>query len=633
MSRKITIRLGAEDHASSVLRAVMKSMGDFTSSTVEATHKAVESFRFRAMAMKDYLLQESGAFERAHRSALTHYETLEQINKRIDAPKAAARAQEELNKSIERYNRLLQEAAYARKAAYAKKHYYNAFDPDTFKNLDKLHGVDEAVPKSFVERMKEMTASAKKAWPALMMVNRAMGEGKGVTAGFAQALMGVAGMFMAFGPAGAIIGAAQAGIDALAGRWKARADEMVETAKKLRLKTAEALASKKETLLDVYEKRISGAAQRADSRAERIDDVIKHQADEAAAGRRAVEAEYAEEIQRMKALAAHDKAESDESDKQRVEAAWRYEIAKKEVELKRRVAEQERADEEAALAAAEDKLAITRQNVKELNAVAVEAARKAAVVEDAFGGDSKDKAYVKQFQDIAKAAMKRAEDEQKRAERQEKAVSIMYQDMETNDQKRRAAELESAADVDEAKSAYITSEEQRERRILEAEIAAAKERERLDREAHQRRMAYLRKEIDAQKEATAPLKTVAAAAKSEFDRAFAMYRDPSRAAAEIGEEKAYQKDLDRLHRDARRYGGKWRIDELSRLMSAGDTQGVTTTLNEWRRSKSFTPEVEAMVRASAAEKTKTSAEDELRKIEKNTSGLAAKLDELLRMKE
>ena len=169
-----------------------------------------------------------------------------------------------------------------------------------------------------------------------------------------------------------------------------------------------------------------------------------------------------------------------------------------------------------------------------------------------------------------------------------------------------------------------------ERKKLEREVAA--EREKRERELHQKRMEDLRKEIAAQKEAAAPLRSVAAAAQSEFDKAFAMYRDPSRAAAEIGEEKDYRSDLDRLHRDARRYGAKWRIDELSSLMAAGDTRGVSDTLAEWRKNKGFTPEVEAMVRASAAENAKTTVEDELRKIETNTAGLDKKLDELLSMK-
>ena len=195
----------------------------------------------------------------------------------------------------------------------------------------------------------------------------------------------------------------------------------------------------------------------------------------------------------------------------------------------------------------------------------------------------------------------------------------------------------------------------KERKALEADVA--KERERLEKAAHERRMADIRKEIAAQKEVASVLTSRASAAQSEFDRAFAMYRDPSRAAAEIGEEKDYQSDLDRLHRDARRYGGKWRIDELSRLMSAGDTQGVTDALNTWRKTKGFTPEVEAMVRASAAEQTKTTAEEELRKVNDkvasmgetlkemsaaqagklgaiadSTSGLSAKLDQLLKVK-
>ena len=173
-------------------------------------------------------------------------------------------------------------------------------------------------------------------------------------------------------------------------------------------------------------------------------------------------------------------------------------------------------------------------------------------------------------------------------------------------------------------------------RQVTAEISAAKaaaaERDRLDRELHKKRMDDLRAEIAAQKDAMAPLKATVAAAQSEFERAFAMYRSPDQAAAQIAEERNYAADIKRLHKDASRYGGKWRIDELSTLMSAGDTQGVQARLEDWRKSRSFTPQVEAMVRASAAEQTRTTAEAELRKIEQNTAGLDRKLDELISMK-
>ena len=191
-----------------------------------------------------------------------------------------------------------------------------------------------------------------------------------------------------------------------------------------------------------------------------------------------------------------------------------------------------------------------------------------------------------------------------------------------------------------ARNAEVAAESEAARKAAEQRAAAeknaaqeaAKEREKLDREAHQKRMADLRAEIAASKEAASPLQATAAAAKTEFERAFAMYRDPERARAEIAEERDRSDDLKRLHKDASRYGGKWRIDELSQLMAAGDSAGVQARLEDWRKSKSFSPEVEAMVRASAAEKTQTTAEDELRKIEGNTRNLSEKLDQLLTMK-
>lgn len=206
----------------------------------------------------------------------------------------------------------------------------------------------------------------------------------------------------------------------------------------------------------------------------------------------------------------------------------------------------------------------------------------------------------------------------------------------------RRAAREQAAQNDERDAAEKAVRERAEAEARAAEAAratevkaaedAARERDRLDRELHRRRMDDLRAEIAEQQKAAAPLRAAASAARGAFDRAFAMYRDPSKAAAEIGEEKAYARDLDRLHADARRYGGSWRIDELARLMASGDAEGQGAALAEWRKSRGFTPQVEAMVRASAAERAKTTAEDELRKIEANTAGLADKLDSLLAMK-
>ena len=211
----------------------------------------------------------------------------------------------------------------------------------------------------------------------------------------------------------------------------------------------------------------------------------------------------------------------------------------------------------------------------------------------------------------------------------QKALDEAKRRREALDAEIEASELKAVNDRAAAeKEAAQKAAEQRAAAEQKAAEAAAKERDRLDRELHAKRMADLRAEIEEQKKAASPFQAAAASAATEFERAFAMYRDPSRAAAEIGEEKDRAEDLERLHRDASRYGGKWRIDELSRLMAAGDSQGVDSRLAEWRKSRSFSPEVEAMVRASAAEQTKTTAEDELRKLNEKTGELTQKLETL-----
>ena len=187
-----------------------------------------------------------------------------------------------------------------------------------------------------------------------------------------------------------------------------------------------------------------------------------------------------------------------------------------------------------------------------------------------------------------------------------------------------AAEKQAKLDADNAKK--IEAE-----RVKAAE-AEKKAREKAEAELHAQRIANIKSEIDAKETAANGLQSVAQQAQTEFDRAFAMYRDPEQAAAQIAEERDYAADYKQLQKDASRYGGKWRIDELSRLMAAGDTQGQAATLEEWRKSSRFTPEVEAMVRAAAADKTRTTAEDELRKLNKTTEETKEMLENLLTMK-
>ena len=201
-----------------------------------------------------------------------------------------------------------------------------------------------------------------------------------------------------------------------------------------------------------------------------------------------------------------------------------------------------------------------------------------------------------------------------------------------------AVEAEEKREEEAKKAAEKIAEEQKKkaedqkREELKQIEEIKRERIKAEQELHKLKVDNLKDEIDKQKSAADSQKSVVSAAQTEFDRAFAMYRSPDKAAAQIAEERDYAADYKQLQKDASRYGGKWRIDELSRLMADGDTAGQAATLEEWRKSSRFTPEVEAMVRAAAADKTRTTAEDELRQINANTKGLSQKLDELLKMK-
>ena len=629
----VNIVIGGRDGLSSVLTSALKSVKAFADGTAEGARAAIAAFRTRAAALKDSLVMESEAFQRAHKSALSAYETLDEISKRVDAPREAARAQEEHNKALARYNRLLEEAAARQRALYAKRHFFNAFDPNTFGNLSKLHGGDDSGP-SLVKRLQAITASARKAWPALMMVNRAMGESDGVTAKFAQGLSGIAGMFMAFGPLGAVVGAAQAGIDALAERFKEKADRMVEMAAKAAQKMREKLAATKDAKFDALVDGLSGVTEAAEKAANRFDRMAAAKERLTASANRIVDAVDNAELAAMRRQMELEESRAGDGDKGRVGAEWRLKIAQRQAEIEELSAERARAAEEESLHLAEQRLAITEKNAAKLHSAA-ERAEKAYLNAEATFAES-DPAYVKRFKAVADKAWKRAKDEYASYDSQESELTALRNDIAANEIARESGVADTYANIEkrqnELRVEIRKAADERQKAEIAAAQAAAKERERLDREAHQKRMADLRAEIAEQSKAAGSLRAVAASAQSEFDKAFAMYRDSARAEAEIGEEKDYRNDLERLHKDARRYGGKWRIDELSSLMAAGDTQGVSDTLATWRKSKGFTPQVEAMVRASAAENAKTTVEDELRKIETNTKDLSSKLEELISMK-
>lgn len=189
---------------------------------------------------------------------------------------------------------------------------------------------------------------------------------------------------------------------------------------------------------------------------------------------------------------------------------------------------------------------------------------------------------------------------------------------------KKAAELiaEAKRNLDAEKTSQKTEAVKVETKALVESVKSAED------ERHRLAMANIKKEADERTR----LEKGLSSAKSRFEREFALYKSADKGASAIEAEKADEEARKKLQKDAARYGGKWRIDELSRLYAAGDEEGVKNRLAEWRKSSRFTPEVESMVRAAAAGENVKTMEDRVAEIAENTKGLAAKVEELLSMK-
>lgn len=623
----------------------------FDPSGVRQASKTLESFHSKLMESNKWLLQINAEMsEKMHRLSQSIavdfgaaadktakglgsvYETLDQINARIDLPKKLAKEQEELNGALKRYCELCEEA---RRREQARMDSWKS--PKSQWNqgpgAGKLHGLGGS--GGATENVADIGKLTKSAVPALIAIDRMAGGLDGNLGKVARGLQGIIGLSSAFGPAGAAIGAAFAAIDMAASAYVESQQKAVQKLQDMYTAIGEHWKAVGDAHFEKMAKDLDGVADAAKLSA----DYFERMAQKSAAFgdiRKNMDAAMAQtELLGMQNDMSADISDADDLNKGRVAAAWRLQIAEKEAELRKRAADIAADTERESLATAEKRTALAQSRMNKLAAAEDDARAEYQRIRDIFvANDGKAKGEqnpeVQRYKAAWENARNRARDAAKEYDEKQSELEVLRKRAEVDALNRDNALAQMRNAVDEASREYERSEQDF---ALAAAKAAAAERDRLDRELHAKRMADLRAEIAAQKEAASPMQAVAASAATEFERAFAMYRDPSRAAAEIEDERDRAADLKRLHKDASRYGGKWRIDELSALMSAGDSAGVQSRLEDWRKSRSFSPEVEAMVRASAAERTRTTVEDELRKIETNTSGLAQKLDELLKMKE
>lgn len=550
------------------------------------------------------------------------YETLDEINARIDAPRNAAREQDELNKSIERYCKACETARKRREEFLAslKKNPGSWILPST-----PAPAQNEA---SSAPSLASVGKMAKSAIPAMMAIDRIAGSLDGDLGKVARGLQGVIGLRMAFGPTAAAIGAGFAAIEFAVNKYVEAQMKAIDKFNELTKRQEKHIQALKNSQYGKLANEIENVALAVEHASDMFERAAKKRMEFSKVGEGLNAAISETELLKMRHDMSVAVASADDESKGRVSAEWRVKMADKELELRKRAAESSAESERESLETAKERMAFAQKSLNRLSELENKAETQYRTVRNAYAAnyeDGENDPEVQRYKAEYEKAHAKVLDAAKRYNQSRDDLELLQKQSVVNTVQRQNS-IEEALNA--AESAAQEAADERAKAEIKAAQDAARERERLDAELHKKRMDDLRAEIAAQKEATNPLRTVAAAAQSEFERAFAMYRDPSRAAAEIGEERDRADDLDRLHKDARRYGGKWRIDELSQLMAAGDTQGAQDRLAQWRRSASFTPEVEAMVRASAAEQTRTTAEDELRKLNDKTGELTSKLETL-----
>ena len=262
--------------------------------------------------------------------------------------------------------------------------------------------------------------NAKRAVPALLLLNQTFGQSDGIISKAIRSISGVASALAAFGPAGGIVAAAKAGMDMVAGYFIEKAEKMLEKAKEFGAAMTKRLDKLKElrlTHLTNDLERVSEAAAKAERRlAAAAESDAKFRETSLAAASAREEGELAG----MRHAMAADVAMAEDGDAELVGADWRLKIAEREAEIRNAAADREREAAKERLDDEEKRLALAEKNAQKLQEVADEAAKK---FEEAFNTSSEtDPQWVAKMKRLADRAAAAASAAWEAADRRREAV-------------------------------------------------------------------------------------------------------------------------------------------------------------------------------------------------------------------
>ena len=457
---------------------------------------------------------------------------------------------------------------------------------------------------------------------ALFLVNQAIGDMPGYVGNAIRSINGLVASFSAFGPLGLVATGILTSIKLVGDYFQDKAEKMVEAAQAAGEKIRSQFIRLKEDALQSLAKEVERTAKAADNGASAFDRMASHAQKLSAVRLAFASAKDQGSLASMRSDMTLDVGEAPDSEKARVAAAWRVQIAEEEAKIAENAAQREKDIEEAALKTAEKRIQMLQKNLSKLVAEAEKAAASAREADAVYGKDDPHAIATWKVADAAESSAAKAAAALDAAKRE---LEEAREQAKVNDILRANSVAGSKTALSQAWFDYEKAERDYANALVSAQEAAEEERRReIEREAEeekhrrievekaiaQERTKLLQQEITSCKMQMADANARLAQAQAKVSQAWGWYRNKDSLAAQLEEEKANAEAEKQFEKE---------FKSLKRK-------------THWRTRDDLSLDQEAVRRVALAREERDDAAEYLAKIEQNTADLARKLDELLQIK-
>lgn len=414
--------------------------------------------------------------------------------------------------------------------------------------------------------------ATKKALPSFMAVSSAFGMMEGAAGQAGRAITAIASSAMAFGPLGAALTAIQVIIGIIASKAQEACQKMQEAAARMTAHVQKRMAEVKQAIVD----EVQSGIDKATASVEKLEHAFERLAKKRAGLQKSVAGDYAAGqdakmlgMQRQMSEAVFN---AKDEDKGKVRAEWELKLAKEREKTVAQTAEYEAAMQAQAIKDDEHRVKLAQDAARKYDAQAAHAQAERDRVAELVG---KNDPTVKQLEKQVEQAKRQADRERERAKDIQADIDVAKANLMVDDKKRQNQASEASNRVLEAQQAlkqaeidYQKNVEEQNRKRLELEKEAERDRLAAEAKLHQERLKNAEKEVAASEKLQSEAQGRLAAAQAKVSQAWGWYKDKSSMQREIDAykqqkeaEAQWVKDFDKLKSKRR----DWRDVEFGEL--------------------------------------------------------------------